>query len=311
MNGNKKKDPNLLNTDRESMRGYGVDDYSKVVDQQPQQPQSGDNQPTTSSTDDYFQMARDQEYGMLFDKEVALENAKANALKYAKNQINAQGFGGTGYGSTMQGGIYNDYMNRVGEANNEYNANIRDINRQEKEANEAETAMRTGNVTSMLQSATSVDQMNGLLEEYGYGYTDKNGEFHLNDVKPEGMSDDEWIQLKYFYNAQKDMLSSGGKAYNSYDSLLSYMATLNGYTDRDGTPTQTFEAETKTLWEYASAGRVENGAVVYVKNGQGNVVYLKWTENGYVPVTESEYNNASKKYSLVREGKVNHWTTVK
>ena len=114
------------------------------------------------SGDDYYKLARDQEYGLMFDKAAALENAKANAIKYTQNQINAQGFGGTGYGSSLQSGIYNTYLNKANEAKNDYAENIRNINLQEQQAMQDQANDRFQSVTTMLQGADTTENMNQL-----------------------------------------------------------------------------------------------------------------------------------------------------
>ena len=161
--------------------------------------------PTGSTTEDYYKLARNQEYTALLDREVQLENAKANAMKYTQNQINAQGFGGTGYGSSMQGGIYNAYLNRLGEAQNQTASNVQNLNMQEHQEQLANDNDRFQSITTMLTQADSVDSMNSLLTDYGYGSVDANGEFQWGQ-KPAGMSDDDWYQMRYYYGLQKNAL---------------------------------------------------------------------------------------------------------
>ena len=170
------------------------------------------------NTEDYYKLARDQEYNLLLNKEVALENAKSNAMKYTQNQINAQGFGGTGYGSSMQGGIYNNYLNKANEAYANYGENIKNINMQENEANLQKANDRFQSITTMLQGADSVDSMNKLLSDYGYGSIGEDGTFTWNEQKPEGMSDDDWYQMRYYYGMQKNAFDAengvGSDGYN-------------------------------------------------------------------------------------------------
>ena len=87
-----------------------------------------------ASEPDYHKMARDQEYKALLDKEIQLSNAKSNALKLTGNQMAAQGMAGTGYGSTVQSGIYGQYMNALGQAQNASQQNIANIDMQEAQA---------------------------------------------------------------------------------------------------------------------------------------------------------------------------------
>lgn len=277
--------------------------------------------PTNSGGgDDYYKLARDQEYGLLFDKEVALENAKANAMKYTQNQINAQGFGGTGYGSSMQSGIYNTYLNKANEARTDYANNVRAINLQEQQELKDQANDRFQSVTTMLQGADSTENMNKLLADYGYGNVGEDGNFVWNAEKPEGMSDDDWYQMQYYYrmkvNDFAQQTESQG-ALGSYEALANYMATLSGTTDSGGNPTQQFGAEAQTLWAYGSSGQIANGGVVAVTNGLGQTVYLKWTQYGFAKSNQNEYANAKHQYTLDRVDKgnskdnYNKWTVVK
>lgn len=201
---------------------YSTDDYAEVNESlkatnDPNQPTGGTGG-SGSKTEDYYQLARDQEYGVLFDKEIQLENARANAQKYAQNQINASGFGNTGYGSTIGSGIYNEYMNKVMGAQKDYNDAVRQINLEETQANEQKANDRFASVTTMLTQASDVAQMDKLLGDYGYLQKDANGNIMYDEngnamfleEKPEGMSDDDWYQIQYYYNLQKDGLGESG-----------------------------------------------------------------------------------------------------
>ncbi len=270
--------------------------------------------------DDYYKLARDQEYGLLFDKEVSLENAKANALKYTQNSLNAQGLGGTGYGSSVESGIWGTYLNKANEARDQYADNVRAINLQEQQAMQDQANDRFQSVTTMLQGADSTENMNKLLTDYGYGTVGEDGQFVWNDTKPEGMSDDDWYQMQYYYRMKANDFaeqSEGQGALGSYEALANYMATLSGTTDSKGNPTQQYGAEAQTLWAYGSSGQIATGGVVAVTNGQGNTVYLKWTQYGFVKSSQSEYDGADHQYTLKRvdTGKssdnYNKWTQVK
>ena len=255
----------------------------------------------STNNNDYYELARQQEYGTLFDKEVELENAKQNALKYTQNQINAQGFGGTGYGSSIQSGIYNTYLNKVGNAQSEYNQNIKDINASEQADIDAKANDRFQSVTTMLTQASTQEQMDNLLSQYGYGTVD-NGTFTWNE-KPEGMSEDDWYQMQYYYNLQKDAIAQGADTtayYNSLDSLNNM--TFIGANGTAETFNSRFREEANTLWHYAQNGTYANGDAVKVANKNGNIVYLEWTKNGFKQISEEQYKANSNKWEVVNQG---------
>lgn len=251
----------------------------------------------TSATDDYYQLARDQEYSTLFDKEVALENAKSNALKYTNNQINAMGFGGTGYGSSMQSGIYNTYLNRVGDARSEYNTNIKEIAQQEKEAMEVESAQRTGNVTGMLQSSTSQEQMDELLADYGYG-TYENGQFVWGE-KPDNMSDDEWKQMRYYYRAMSQAFEEADN--NVYIRDLALATTV--LKDQDGN-TGSFNDELNYMFnnkQFAEKVKPVDGDVIKIsQNSDGGTkyAYMIYRNGAWQQCNASTYSKSNTRYWL-------------
>lgn len=273
----------------------------------------------TAGEDDYFKLAKEQEYGLLFDKEVALENAKANALKYTKNEINAQGFGGTGYGSSMQSGIYNSYLNRANEAKEQYADRIREIGVEERENALADANDRFQSVTTMVQGADTLENMNQVLTDYGYGSVDKDGNFVWNAEKPEGMSDDDWYQMQYYYRMKKNDFDASNSDTNVVNTLQGLQNMTFELQDNDtsgdknhhagtiGTLGEWFGEESKWLIHKANYGELEKDCVIKVTNGRGDVIYLKWDGEGYSQVNSQAYKTAENKHTLRHEDKKNYW----
>ena len=240
---------------------------------------------------DYHQMARDQEYKALLDKEIQLSNAKSNALKLTGNQMAAQGMAGTGYGSTVQSGIYGQYMNALGQAQSASQQNIANIDMQEAQAKQDQANDRFKSVTTMITGASDISQANDMLAEYGYGTVGEDGSFSWNE-KPEGMSQDDWIQMKYYYNLKKDESPKGPDFSPAYD-LNSYAALKNAAYSSDGkTLGADFNNETDYAAQLARDGHLKDGWVVRMKNDKGDVVYLEYTSQGFRIVQKGAYNAA-------------------
>lgn len=283
-----------------------IEQYRKKANQMGQEAQTGGD----ASTDTY-QLARNQEYTALLDKEVQLENAKQNASKYARNQMASQGFDSTGYGSTQQSAIYGQYMNALGSAQNATQSNVSNINLQEAEANEEKADDRFKSITTMLSSATSKDQMDSLLKDYGY--MDDSGNW-LAD-KPEGVSDDDWYQMRYYYNLQKDTLGEddfNGTYYNGVDGLSegTYLDS-NGGTKSIG---QNFGNEISLLGAKVSAGEVPYGTIIAMGNGHGESIYLMYTKKGFRLSTKqafSEQDPSKRRYAVagIKKGSIASWFT--
>ena len=250
------------------------------------------------NTEEYYKLARDQEYSLLLNKEVALENAKSNALKYTQNQINAQGFGGTGYGSSMQSGIYNNYMNKANEAYSDFGKNIQNINMQQQEANIANANDRFQSVTTMLQGADGVESMNKLLTDYGYGSMDENGNFTWNKTKPEGMSDDDWYQMQYYYGMQKNAFDQENANANGNHAVFDFNAGSFMYTDADGKNYRSveagkdFEQELNATRMGIATGSIPNGSYIHLQTKQGKHLYLKYEGGQVYYTTKSDYDGA-------------------
>lgn len=287
-----------------------LDKYKEVAATQPTQPSSitgGVNPPkSNSSAANYYELAKNQEYGKLLDSEIQLENAKSNALKYTQSQINAQGFGGSGVGSSMQGSVYNKYLNAAANMKNDYNNAIRTLDYQQAQEQEAKADDRFQSITTMIGTADDIDSLNNMLSDYGYG-SYKNGVFELSKNKPEGMSDDDWYQLKYYYNLQKNAIENNNNNTAYYGSLQALQnATYvgnDGLAHTIGDTEHGFNEEAKYLTAMATQGNIENGSVIRVQNGKGDVIYLQYTKNGYVFVNEEAYNNSSIKHKLTWQNK--------
>ena len=264
------------------------------------------NQTTTNqnANEDYYQMAKQQEYSALLDKEVQLENARANALKYTTNQLAAQGMSGSGYANNVQTGIYNQYLNRLTEAKNTTEQNIADLNQAQREEELANANDRFQSVTTMLSQATELGQMDQLLADYGYGTIDASGNFVWNE-KPTDISNDDWNQIRYYYGLQKDAIESNLP--NNFSTYNSQEAWQNAtYVDHSGNIAKIsdgkFERETNYLWHYASTGQFNNGDTIMMKNDKGDTIYVEMTSSGFRIVDDKTYNESNTKYSIVYSG---------
>lgn len=295
---------------------------------QPGSTQGNGDQPSNSqsSTDEYFQLAKDQEYKLLMDKEIALEQAKANALKYTRNQIAGQGFSGTGYGSTIQTGIHNDYLNRINEAKSVYGENMRTIGQQELEASETESALDFGNMASDIREAQSVDLLNDYMSSYGLlgddgkgnmvlGSYDENDEFVVGR-KPDNMSESEWNRLKYMYESQKYALNEGsdsvyyGQGFSSYGEFSG--KTEEGVDAKGGD--WSVDWELRCIFSEGIMANAQNGDCVKLKNGQGgkgaDYLFMIFKDGKWYQCTARDYANA-KHYAEFTSNSKTQYQTIK
>lgn len=258
----------------------------------------------SSNANNYYEMSKQQEYATLLDKEIELENAKSNALKYTNNQMAAQGFASQGYGSSYNSGMSGRYLDALGRAQKDYKSSIDNLNYQQYQEKKNNDNDRFESITTMLSQASNIEQMNQLLSDYGYGSLVENdgvAEFQWNE-KPEELTDDDWYQMQYYYNLQKSAIESMKEpAYNTYASI----DALNNatFTMSDGnisTLGEHYAEEAKVIWHHASNGDYEDGATIMITNGEGDTIYMQWTSNGFKSVDKKTYNEASSKYTLTR-----------
>ncbi len=270
-----------------------------------------------SVRDNYYQMAKNQEYSSLLDKEIELENAKAAAFKQTNNQMAAQGFSTQGYGSSVQSGIGNRYLTAYENANAAYQTNINNLNQQQRQEQLNEANDRFESITTMLSQAETLDQMYGLLSDYGYGVIteDENGNSVFNwNNKPKEISDDDWNELRYYFNLQKYSIENSQTrnyaTYNSIDSLNN--ATYTNDKGNVETLGDHFAEEVKVIWHHASAGEYNEGDAIKITNGEGNTIFMQWTASGFRTIDETAYNSAPSQYTLTRgKSKNNEYTKVK
>lgn len=258
---------------------------------------------SNNETNQYYDMVKEQKFDQLLDKEVQLENAKAQALKNSQNTLNAQGFGSQGYGSSLTSGIYGRYMNAFNENERDYQAGVDALESERNQALKDNKEEAYQQVVSLMSSGSNnMERVNEYLASIGLGnYNAETNEFTWNE-KPKSMSNADWTQLKYLYNLQNDTYQTANEPspnyaiYNSIDSLNN--ATYLDSTGNVQTLSGHYDAEIKRLWHEASNGNYNAGDTIKVTNGENQTIYLEWTNSGFRMVNENSYNNAKNKYEM-------------
>ena len=257
----------------------------------------------STTNNQYYEMAKKQEYASLLDKEIELENARSTALKHTNNQMAAQGFASQGYGASYNSSMTGRYLNALGDAQNTYKVNVDNLNYQQHQEEVASANDRFESITTMMQQANDIDQVNSLLTDYGYGTIDAEGNFTFGE-KPEGMSDDDWKQMKYYYNLQKSSLETDEYAafYGNLDTWKSaYFVDGEGNAKKVG---KEFKDESAVLWADINAGKYTYGTIIKLQNEDGEVIYVQWTKNGLRMSNEKAYNSSKQKDAMKNGVKV-------
>lgn len=284
-----------------------IEDYKKYASATES---NGNNSATSSnsSTDDYYQMSKQQEYVTLLDKEIELENARSNALKLTNNQLASSGMASQGYGSSQMSGITGRYLSAYENAQKQYQDNIDNLKYQQHQEELSNANDRFESITTMMTKASDVDQLNSLLLDYKYGTIDEEGNFQFGE-KPEGLSDDDWYQMRYYYKLQKSAIEENNKVEEyaaTYGNLDSWYAA-NYVTNNGSTKNikDKFEYESNALWANINAGKYSYGTTVMMQNDYGDVIYVQWTQNGLRMVDKETYNSSENKDSLIWKVNVN------
>lgn len=243
----------------------------------------------SSSSQDYLDMLNRQDYSSLLDSELQLEKSKQNALKYTRNSINANGFGGTGYGSSVNSSIQNAYANALGKARTEYSNNI-------EKNNQSVSSDEFNSISTNISNATDLTTLDNYLTNMGVM---QNGSL----VKPSYMTDSDFANLSYLYENQKNAINSTTPESASYS--LSTLKDLN-YENRNGNAQYTINEGFANELNYINANivnqKITPGTSMKVSNGYGDTIYLEYTSNGtFRVINEDLYNSSTSKKEITKK----------
>lgn len=269
--------------------------------------QTDDVDPSDGS--DEYQQLRQQNFKALLDSQIQLSAARQNSMKQTQSQINASGFGGTGYGSMQQSSINNAFINALQSAKNNYQTQQQSIANQEQTANDTDSSTNFNNFLSILNSdaANSTDGMNKTLESYGFM---NNG--NLIDeasFKNLGYSTNDYNQLKSIYALKSSAYNTSetianktvnGTGFNDYQDASSNIKTENGVDASDDK--WGVKNELDYLFNTYTTKDTKNGDVVKLQNANNGTsgrdyVYMIY-QNGRWYQTSANLVDTSKAVTI-------------
>lgn len=269
--------------------------------------QTGDVDPSDGS--DEYQQLRQQDFKALLDSQIQLSAARQNSMKQTQSQINASGFGSTGYGSMAQSSINNSFINALQSAKNNYQTQEQSIANQEQTANEADTTTDYQAFTSLLNNATSADEINDVLSNYKYGTVDDDGAitWDTSKLKDAGYTDAEIKELTTI-GALKTTGLSDTTFFKNYTASGSSDSTAYGSGDASALKSAITTTENHDgAWvgnevDYAAShlDSFTDGQVVKLQRSTNPNEYafiVKHNGKWYVS-TESAYNKAKSKATV-------------
>lgn len=258
------------------------------------------NSEDIQTTQDSYDLRRQENYIGLLDRELELEASKQNALKYTQNQMANQGLASQGYGSSVNAGIYNQYANAFQQAQSDYNFEQAGLDLEERQTIQAQQQQNMANLDNLINNASSPEELEKIYEQYGFGTYDEDGNFVLGN-KPEGMSQFDWTR----YGLKYDQMSGNNQNAYTYDITGLEGATFeNSKGDLKSFGERFTDGSYDRLKFGISQNKFENGSVIRMvgKNSNKDIVYLEYSNGQFRIVTKDEYDNAKTKYYVNKDG---------
>ena len=259
-------------------------------------PLNPDTQSGTSSTD-YYNALKNESYKALLNSEVQASIARDQALKYTNNALRAKGYGNQGMAESTNLGVYSQYQNALANAANTYRTSVDTINQQQRTEELTKQDDNFKSMTTLMGSASNKEELNNLMSSYNIKInTDGTLDYSNSNLDPESQK-----QLQVLYSMYSSQLNATSNEMSSLDEI-----NQSTYVGKDGKVTtfgEHYVEEMKYLWHLGSNGDLTKGAVIEVKNGNGDTVYMKWTGTGFALTDANQYNRSDNKHSLTWDSK--------
>lgn len=254
------------------------------------------NKPTDDSnagatTNDIYQdeiskAAKEKNYNNFYNTAMQMYNYEQNSKKYMNNALANMGLKTQGYGSSMNAGISNQAMNL-------YNQNLSALNQSNTEAdlaalerkNAADTESDEQLIT-FLSNATSEDDVNNFL--INYGYMDKDGN-QLKEMNP-------YVKSVYDQVINNVVNKEGEQIAGEYTSINDFGKSKWGVGRTQSISTR-FSAGWKDMTSAIDHGDIKSGDIICLSNRWGEDVYITYTKDGvWKYVTEEDFDKSSSKH---------------
>lgn len=162
---------------------------------------------------DYYKQLKDENYKTLLSSEIQLDNARQRALKQTNVGLASQGMNSSGYGSTINTGLENQYLSQLQSAQQNYQTQNQTIDQNAREAQVADANDQFNSLTTLMSNAGSNDNLNSIMQNYGYMNTDGS----WNQEALNKLDQDSRLQLQSIYGL-----------YNSQNTANVFNEALNG-----------------------------------------------------------------------------------
>jgi len=264
--------------------------YQKTITEQANN--NANNSDNALNNDNYYDLLKNQSYKTLLNSEIQAGIAKDQALKYTQNQLNASGYGTQGLSESTRAGLYNNYINALNNAQANYDQNMLDISKEQRQENNDVFE----SFTTLMDSAESSDDLNKLLN--AYQLKEENG--RLSGDFYNSLDGNSQRQLDYLYKLYKNRLESEENAqnvstfidtYKKNDGASSYNATTYSGFDR---------ATIEALFKDSNLSKLQNGDTIAVIKDM-RINYLVYNNGNLIPISQDGFNRSQSQYWYAKD----------
>jgi len=129
---------------------------------------------------DYYKKLQEEDYKSLLKSEMQLDAARQRAMKNTQTQLEAQGMGSAGFGSTARAGIEGQYQQGLQNAQENY---VDQVNYHQEQADSASASEMQDYLTQLSIYQNDNDGLYNRLMQDEYGNYDEQGNWVWNEEK--------------------------------------------------------------------------------------------------------------------------------
>lgn len=247
--------------------------------------------------DELSKAAKEKNYKNFYNSAMQLYNYEQNSKKYLNNSLASAGLNTQGYGSSQMAGInnqainlYNQNLNSLNEAN--ATADQEALQRKEDADTEADKQLIT-----FMSNATSLNQINQYLKNYGY--VDDDGNVDTSKMN---------AYVKSIYDQMTGEINSASTSTKTASSAISTLSSQK-IGDGDKTYSDKYSKQlnriSKALEEMDS---VADGTVFCVSDrNDANVVYFVYKDGKFSLSSKEKYDSSDNKVLSYMEGSTSQY----
>lgn len=247
--------------------------------------------------DELSKAAKEKNYKNFYNSAMQLYNYEQNSKKYLNNSLASAGLNTQGYGSSQMAGInnqainlYNQNLNSLNEAN--ATADQEALQRKEDADTEADEQLIT-----FMSNATSLNQVNQYLKNYGY--VDDDGNVDTSKMN---------AYVKSIYDQMTGEINSTNTSTKTASSAIS---TLSSQKIGDGDKTYS-DKYSKQLNRISKAledmDSVADGTVFCVSDrNDANAVYFVYKDGKFSLSSKEKYDSSDNKVLSYMEGSTSQY----